>query len=76
MCLDSQWANIPRWEPKTRLVYFIHYTSKQKPDSARGWALVFLLGPCEGQTETGCRVVLLRESWFISTKGVAYGPLI
>ena len=37
----------------------------KEPDSSRGWALVFLLDPCEGESE--------GKGWFILAKGVACG---
>jgi len=46
-----------------------------EPDSSRGWALVFLEGFLKERVlrVASCRVVLVRASWFISAKGVAYG---
>ena len=38
------------------------------PDSTRGWALVFLYDPGEGESE--------GKGWFISVKGVPYGHLL
>ena len=33
-----------------------HQQLALEPDSTRGWALVFLLGPCEGKSATGEQV--------------------
>ena len=43
-----------------------------EPDSARGWALVFLEGFLKERVRrvASCRVVLVRANWFNSAKGV------
>ena len=57
------------------IVFQINQQLPLEPDSSRGWALVFLVGFLKERVlrVDGCGVALLREGWFNSTKGVAYG---
>jgi hypothetical protein len=63
MCLDSQRASIPKWELKSPLVYFIHYTSKREPDSSRERAFC-----CAADRVSKAHTPFLRKSCLLSRK--------